>query len=123
MLRAGFLASAELAIYDVLKEFIALLLKNDNNSVLVHIITAFIASIFSCLVSCPFDMVRSRIMNQQINANGQPVLYSSTLDCFVKSIKNEGFMVLFSGYWAFLLRLAPNTVLTFVCIEFFRKVL
>lgn len=123
MLRAGVLASAELATYDVLKEFIAISLKKDNKSVLVHIITAFIASIISCLVSCPFDMVRSRVMNQQINDKGQPVLYSSTLDCFVKSIRNEGLLVLFSGYWAFFLRLAPNTVLTFVCLEFLRKIL
>ena len=39
MARAGVLASAELATYDVLKEYIALSLKKDNTSVLVHMST------------------------------------------------------------------------------------
>lgn len=123
MLRAAVLAAAELATYDVLKEVISIVLHKDKSSVIIHIITAFLSSIISCFVSCPFDMVRSRIMNQPINEEGRGLLYSSTIDCFVKSIRNDGFGVLLSGYWAFFARLAPNTVLTFVCLEYFRTIL
>ena len=122
MLRASVLAAAELATYDVLKETISIFLKMDTTSVVVHIITAFISSIISCFVSCPFDMVRSRIMNQPIE-DGKGMLYNSTIDCFIKSIRKEGIFVIFSGFWAFFMRLGPNTVLTFMFLEFFRKVL
>jgi len=123
MLRASVLAAAELATYDVLKEIISKALNRDGSSVVIHMITAFISSIISCFVSCPFDFLRSRIMNQPIDEDGRGVLYTSTLNCFIKSINNEGLLCVFSGFFAFFARLGPNTVLTFVFLEFFRKVL
>jgi hypothetical protein len=50
-------------------------------------------------------------------------IYDGVVDCFVRSVRNDGVGVLWSGFWALYLRLGPNTVLTFLFIEFFRNVL
>ncbi|OQR91813.1 ADP/ATP translocase [Achlya hypogyna] len=53
------------------------------------------------LISYPFDTVRRRVMMQ---AGRQDVLYSSTLDCWVKIAKNEGPGAFFKGAGSNILR-------------------
>lgn len=49
------------------------------------------------IVANPFDVVKSRLQNMPITADGK-VLYSGMADCFVKSVKSEGPAVLMSGF-------------------------
>jgi len=63
------------------------------------------------IVANPFDVVKSRVQNMPIQADGT-VLYSSMADCFVKSVKNEGPAVLMSGFVPAFVKLAPYTVIS-----------
>jgi Mitochondrial carrier protein len=114
--RASVLAAVEMAMYDVLRDRVAFIMSLHVSSILVHAVTALIASFFSALASNPFDMARSRIMNQP-TSNGRGVLYRGPIDCLIKSIKLEGVSALMAGFWAFFYRLGPNTMITFIVME------
>jgi ABC-type phosphate transport system permease subunit len=55
--------------------------------------SSFVANI----VANPFDVIKSRMQNMTIDANGRAP-YKSMSDCFVKSVKTEGLLVLYKGF-------------------------
>jgi solute carrier family 25 (mitochondrial uncoupling protein), member 8/9 len=116
--RASVLASVELSFYDVIKSWV-LLEFNVPDTFAVHASAGLLTSLCSAAASNPFDMVKSRLMNQHRKAGK----YSGVIDCFVKSVQSEGVFVLWSGLLAYFLRLGPNTILTFVFLEIIRLML
>jgi solute carrier family 25 oxoglutarate transporter 11 len=59
--------------------------------------SATLVSSFFAAVGCnPFDVVKSRLQNMKINADGS-AMYTGMMDCFSKSIKAEGISVLMAG--------------------------
>ena len=66
------------------------------------------------------DTVMSRMYNQTGN------LYSGVFDCLVKTVKTEGVLAIYKGYFAHLARILPHTILTLSLAEqtnkFVRKV-
>jgi len=65
------------------------------------------------LTATPFDMVRTRIMNQPKDR----ILYNGMLDCFSKIISNEGLLALYKGFFPVWGRFAPTTTLQLVIFE------
>ena len=63
------------------------------------------------IVANPFDVVKSRMQNMPIRADGTAA-YSSMADCFVKSVRSEGPAVLYSGFVPAFVKLAPYTVIS-----------
>ena len=120
VLRAAVLAAVEMSSYDLSRIYFVELFSLGNHSYLIPICSALVASMFSSLASCPFDLARSRVMNQQKNEKGVGLQYNGSIDCLVKSVKTEGVLVLWSGWIAFFLRLGPNTILTFYFLETIR---
>ena len=59
------------------------------------------------VTSYPFDTVRRRLMMQ---AGGKDVLYSGTLDCWKKILKDEGGRAFFKGAWSNVLRGAGGAI-------------
>ena len=39
----------------------------------------------------PADVVKARIMNQPTDEKGRGLVYKNSLDCFITTIKGEGF--------------------------------
>ena len=66
----------------------------NKSSLLTQFIAATAAGFFMTCTVSPFDMVRTRLMNQPADAK----IYSNAGDCFVKIIKNEGAFVLWRGF-------------------------
>jgi solute carrier family 25, member 34/35 len=87
--------------------------------------TAFIASMVSGLCTAvtmtPFDTVATRMFNQGVNLQGRGLLYKSVLDCFVKTLRVEGFWALYKGFLANYMRIAPHTILNLTFWEQFKK--
>jgi len=117
VMRAAVLAAVEMAAYDTIKPVIASSTSSSLDSALTHILAATIASFFSSFCSCPFDLARSRVMNQKKDEKGKPLEYAGAIDCLAKSVRKEGILVLWSGWMAFFIRLGPNTILTFFFLE------
>lgn len=118
MLRTGAGSSVQLTTYDACKNYIAGKLSLPNSSILVHLFSAFASGFAVCIVTNPFDVMMTRIYNQ-----GSSRKYSGILDCLFKSLKTEGFLALYKGFWPHYLRMGPHTILTFVFIEQVKKVI
>jgi solute carrier family 25 oxoglutarate transporter 11 len=68
------------------------------------------------VVANPFDVIKSRIQQSPIKPDGS-ALYSSMGDCFVKSIKAEGTLVLWRGFTPAFVKLAPYTVISLTLLD------
>jgi solute carrier family 25 oxoglutarate transporter 11 len=75
----------------------------------------FCATLFSSLcanvVANPFDVIKSRMQQMPIAADGT-ALYTSMFDCFAKSIRAEGPMVLYKGFTPAFVKLAPYSIIS-----------
>lgn len=54
-------------------------------------------------------------MSRMYNQTGN--LYSGVLDCFLKTVKTEGILAIYKGYFAHLARILPHTILTLSLAE------
>lgn len=63
-------------------------------------------------------------MSRMYNQTGK--LYSGAFDCFAKTVKTEGLLAVYKGFFAHLARILPHTILTLTLAEqtnrFMRKV-
>jgi hypothetical protein len=74
---------------------------------------AFGAGFFMAVTVSPFDMVRTKLMNQPVNAK----IYSGFTDCVIKLIQKGGISGLYAGFVPIWARFAPTTVLQLVFFE------
>ena len=65
----------------------------------------------STAADCSSDTVMSRMYNQTGN------LYSGVFDCLFKTIKTEGVLAIYKGFFAHLARILPHTILTLSLAE------
>ncbi|XP_050469736.1 solute carrier family 25 member 35-like isoform X1 [Bombus huntii] len=86
------------------------------------IFLTFLASIIggSCvaLTMQPFDVLATRLYNQQTDVGGKGTLYNGLLDAIIKILRTEGLSGLYKGIFPTWLRIAPHTVL---CLVFYEK--
>jgi solute carrier family 25 aspartate/glutamate transporter 12/13 len=68
----------------------------------------------------PIDLVKTRMQNQRIGADGTK-MYSSSLDCFVKTVKSEGFVGLYRGLLPQLLGVAPEKAIKLTVNDILRR--
>ena len=86
---------------------------------------AMLSSSLAITASMPFDVVKSRLMAQQVSqvnpkatsTGAQVIYYSGMMDCFRRSVKEDGVRVLFKGWLPAYSKLAPYTVLSFYFVE------
>lgn len=74
--------------------------------------SSFVANI----VANPFDVIKSRMQSMTIDTNGKAP-YKSMSDCFVKSMKSEGILVLWSGFTPAFVKLAPYTIISLILAD------
>lgn len=72
-------------------------------------------------VSCvfPLDLVKTRLQNQQVGANGQ-VMYKSMYDCFKKTYAAEGYFGMYRGSAVNILLITPEKAIKLAANDFFR---
>lgn len=100
--RATLITLLTLPTYDFAKNT---LLQKDHERWYFHskddVSTHFLASIFSAVVSTlgtqPIDVVKSRMMNQPFDERGIGILYQSSFDCLIKTIRTEGIFACWKG--------------------------
>lgn len=92
------------------------LTRNNNNSTVpittIHMLIAGgLAGTASWIVTYPIDVIKSRL---QADINSK---YSGAIDCFKKSITQEGFICLFRGLNSTILRAFPTNAATFAIVN------
>lgn len=93
ILQACILNGTKIACYDQIKDKII-----ETNIIPQGIPTQFCAAFgdgfFMASTVAPFDMVRTKLMNQT-NTNR---IYSGFIDCFVKIVRQNGILGLYAGF-------------------------
>lgn len=99
MLRTGVGSSVQLPLYDIVKQRLINVAGMENGA-MCHGLSSLISGFFLCTVMNPFDIVSTRMFNQEGKA-----LYKNPIDCFVKTVKTEGPRALYKGFTAHYLRI------------------
>jgi Mitochondrial carrier protein len=110
--RAAIINGCGIASYDHTKQ-IVLKLTGKTEGLVPQVVGALVSGLVSAGVSTPFDVVKTRIMNQAKGAN----LYKGPIDCAVKTVKAEGIFALYKGFTPAYMRLGPWQLVFFVTFE------
>jgi len=78
----------------------------------VMVCATFVSSFVANVVANPFDVIKSRLQQMPIPPPGQQPMYSGMVDCFAKSIRSEGFMVIYKGFTPAFVKLAPYSIIS-----------
>lgn len=115
VVRAMVLTASQLSSYDHTKH--VLIRDYDwKDSTPTHIVSSVVAGLVTTIASSPVDVVKSRFMNDQGS-------YKGVLDCFVKTIKNDGVLTLWKGFTPNYIRIGTHCLITLPLVETVRKLL
>ncbi|KAL9129520.1 MAG: hypothetical protein Q9217_002044 [Psora testacea] len=110
MIRTGFGSSVQLPTYFFAKRRLIRHLGMDEGPTL-HLASSACSGVVVCCVMHPPDTVMSRMYNQTGN------LYSGVFDCLYKTVRTEGPLAIYKGFFAHLARILPHTILTLSLAE------
>jgi len=112
IMRAMVLNGTKMSCYDQIKT----LIKKSGvvpAGLPTQFVSAFGAGFFMACTVSPFDMVRTRLMNQPADAK----VYRGFADCFIQILKKDGPLGLYAGFIPIWSRFAPTTCLQLVIFE------
>lgn len=109
--RAAVINGCGIASYDWSKLQV-LRLTGQEKGLVPQVLGSLVSGLVSALVSTPFDVIKTRMMNQPKDAK----LYANSLDCVLKTAKAEGVLGLYKGFLPAYARLAPHRVVHFVTL-------
>lgn len=93
-----------------------------TDSVGVHLLASFSSGCVSSYASQPFDVLKSRVMNQPVDpVTGAGLWYRGTWHCAVTTVRTEGVAALWKGSVAQLARTAPWLVVFWLSYEQFKR--
>lgn len=109
--RAMVLNGTKMACYDQIK----LMIKSTPipDGLPTQFSAAFSAGFFMTCTVAPFDMVRTRLMNQPPDAK----IYNGAADCVMKILKADGPTGFYRGFVPIWMRFAPTTCLQLIIFE------
>ena len=116
--RAAIITALELSTYDssktILINQLAML-----DGLGTHLTAGAMAGFIATVGALPIDVIKTRMMNQKILKDGssKEVAYKGSVDCFLRTIRNEGFSALYKGFLPSYLRIAPFNVVFFLTYE------
>lgn len=116
MQRAALVNLGDLTTYDTAKHLI-ISHTSLTDSTLTHILASSLAGIVAATVGTPADVVKTRIMNQPTDKLGRGLLYKSSLDCLLLTVRNEGILALYKGYLPVWIRMAPWSLVFWLSYE------
>jgi Mitochondrial carrier protein len=103
MVRTGFGSSVQLPTYFFAKRRLQQHLGFSDGPAL-HLASSTVSGFVVCCVMHPPDTVMSRMYNQTGN------LYRGAFDCLIRTVRTEGLLAIYKGYFAHLARILPHTV-------------
>lgn len=119
--RAFLVNMGELACYDQSKQF---LMRNiiNNDNIYVHTLASMMSGLCATTLSCPADVIKTRVMNQASHYNdGKHAVYKSSFDCLVRTVRAEGVLALWKGFVPTWARLGPWQLIFWVSYEQLRQ--
>ena len=115
-MRACVLNATKMGVYDQCKTVVKKAgIAQDGLS--LSFMGAFTSGFFMTCTVSPFDIIRTRLMNQPVDAK----IYNGFVDCFIKILRNEGPLGFYKGFLPIWGRFAPTTCCQLVIFEQLRK--
>ncbi len=87
-----------------------------------HSISSILAGLCGTVLCLPFDNAKVKLVNMKPDANGN-MPYKGIGDCFMKSLRREGFIRLWAGFIPVAANLGPHSIIALLASEFIRKVM
>ena len=109
-----------MACYDQAKQTIQLITKDPDPtipSLQTKLGSAATAGFCCAFLSLPFDMIKSRLMNQIPDPSTGKMPYSGIVDCTSKIARQEGVAAFWRGFSAYYGRCAPHAMIILLSIE------
>lgn len=118
LMRSCVLNGTKMACYDEIKQWIV---KSNlvPSGIPTQFCAAFGAGFFMASAVAPFDMIRTKLMNQSAHNK----MYNGFIDCLVKISKEGGILGLYAGFIPIWSRFAPTTCLQLVIFEQIKPIL
>ncbi len=110
MVRTAFGSSVQLPTYFLAKRQLQKHAGMTDGAPL-HLLSSTCSGIVVCIFMHPPDTVMARMYNQTGN------LYSGAFDCLYRTVKTEGLLAVYKGFFAHLARILPHTILTLSLAE------
>lgn len=120
--RAALVNLGDLTTYDTAKRYI---LRNTElkDTSIVHIMSSMCAGLIGATMATPADVIKTRVMNQPTDERGRNLYYKSSVDCFLKTVRQEGFWALYKGFLPTWIRMGPWSLTFWLSYEKIRKVM
>ncbi|XP_023687314.1 mitochondrial uncoupling protein 4 [Paramormyrops kingsleyae] len=118
--RAALVNLGDLTTYDSVKHFLLRNTTIPDNSV-CHGLASTCSGLVAAIMGTPADVIKTRIMNQPRDNGGRGLLYKSSLDCLLQTIRGEGFMSLYKGFLPTWMRMAPWSMTFWLSYEQIRR--
>lgn len=115
--RAFLVNMGELTCYDQAKHFI-IRKQICNDNLYAHTLASVASGLCATTLSCPADVIKTRMMNQGQEAKA---MYRNSYDCLVKTVKYEGAAALWKGFLPTWARLGPWQFVFWVSYEKLRQ--
>jgi hypothetical protein len=104
----------KMACYDVFKQAIRKTGWVGQDGVPLVFTSAMLSGFVMTCTVAPFDMVRTRLMNQPVDG---PKLYKNFFDCAVQVVKKDGPLALWTGFIPMWSRIGPTAILQLILFE------
>ena len=114
VMRACVLNATKMGCYDVTKGFVVEKTGWKRKDVRTSFSAAFVAGFFMTCTVAPWDMIRTKLMNQPTDQK----IYNGFADCFTKTVKSDGVLSLWRGFIPIWARFAPQATLQLLTIDF-----
>lgn len=88
----------------------------------IRLVSSALSGLVTAVCSLPFDNVKTKIMKQKMLPDGS-FPYSGFINCFTKTIANEGFFGLWTGLGTYYSRIAPHAMITLLLQDLFHDLL
>ncbi|KAJ6036984.1 hypothetical protein N7540_001263 [Penicillium herquei] len=110
MVRTSFGSAVQLPTYFFAKRRLTRHLGMEEGPAL-HLASSAVSGFVVCCFMHPPDTIMARMYNQTGN------LYGGALDCLLKTVRKEGVLAIYKGFFAHLARILPHTILTLSLAE------
>jgi hypothetical protein len=116
--RAAIITALELSTYDSAKSILINQISM-SDGLSTHLTAGSMAGFVATVGALPIDVIKTRMMNQRILKDGSStvVAYKGSIDCFLRTIRQEGFGALYKGFLPSYLRIAPFNIIFFLTYE------
>eukprot|EP00977_Amphora_coffeiformis_P006934 scaffold1511_cov170-Amphora_coffeaeformis.AAC.5 len=112
--RACVLNATKMGCYDMTKGYVAGATGWSRKDIRTSFCSSFVAGFFMTVTVAPWDMLRTKLMNQPTNAK----IYNGFVDCATKTISQDGVLSLWRGFVPIWARFAPQATLQLLTLEF-----